>query len=121
LDSPLEPRSHSYEPLRGSSYTELPKDIHDTKAVVNIKNEDLECFKWCILAGLHPASNHAERLTNYQDYNGELNFDGIEFPVPIHQISKFEKQNRDISITVIAVTNDKKYKKQGMKGKKKTV
>lgn len=45
----------AYEPLQGSSYTELPKDIHNSKAVVNIKNEDLECFKWSILAAFHPA------------------------------------------------------------------
>lgn len=44
----------------------------------------------------------------------------LNFAVPIHQISKFEKQNRGISITVIGITNDKK-KKQGMKGKKNTV
>ena len=101
----------TYEPLQGSSYIELPKDILHTKAVVNIKNEDLECFKWCILAALHPASNHAEGLTNYQDYKEDLNFDGIEFPVPIHQMSKFEKQNPGISITVIGITNDKEEKK----------
>lgn len=97
----------TYEPLQGSSYIELPKDIHDTKAVVNIKNDDQKCFKWSILAALHPASNHAERLTNYQDYKDELNFDGIEFPVPIHQISKFEKQNSGISITVIGIKKKK--------------
>ena len=72
----------TYEPLQGSSYIKQPKDILDTKAVVNIKNEDLECFKWCILAALHPASNHPERPTNYQDYKEDLNFDGIEFCCP---------------------------------------
>ena len=107
----LIPEMGTYEPLQGSSYIELPKDIHDTKALVNIKNDDQQCFKRSILAALHPASNHAERLTNYQDYKEELKFDGIEFPVPIHQISKFEKQNRGISITVIGITNDNKYKK----------
>lgn len=72
----------TYEPLQGTSYIKQPKDILDTKAVVNIKNEDLECFKWCILAALHPASNHPERPTNYQDYKEDLNFDGIEFCCP---------------------------------------
>ena len=112
----------TYEPLQGSSYIELPKDIHDTKAVVNIKNDDQQCFKWFILAALHPASNHVERLTNYQDYKDELNFDGIEFPVPIHQISKFEKQNSGISITVIGIKKKKKKEVQNTRkeGEKKT-
>ena len=34
-----------YEPLGGSSYLDLPKDVYDSKAVINIKNEDQECFK----------------------------------------------------------------------------
>ena len=41
-------------------------DTPDSKAVVNIKNEDFECFKWSILAALHPASKDAQRVTNYQ-------------------------------------------------------
>ena len=89
--------------------------------MVKIKKGDLECFKWSILAALHPASKDAQRVTNYQEYKDELNFEGINFPVSIDKISKFEKQNPGISITVIGITNDKKYKKQGKKGKKKTV
>ena len=67
------------------------KDIHNSKAVVNIKNEDLECFKWSILAALHPASKDAQRVTKYQEYKDELNFEGINFSVTIDKISKFEK------------------------------
>ena len=34
-----------YEPLGGSSYLDLPEDVYDSKAVINIKIEDQECFK----------------------------------------------------------------------------
>ena len=37
-----------YDPLRGSSYIELPKSFQRKKAIVNIKNEDDDYFKWCI-------------------------------------------------------------------------
>jgi len=85
-----------YEPMGGSSYLELPKDIYDTKAVINVKNEDQQCFKWSILPALHPASNDAQRITKYQEYKDELNFTGINFPVTIDQIGKFEKkQSKD--------------------------
>ena len=97
----------TYEPLQESSYIELPKDIHDTKAVVNIKKEDLECFKWSILAALHPASENAPRVTKYKEYKDELNFEGISFPVTIDKISKFEKPNSGISITVIGMAKDR--------------
>lgn len=41
-----------YDPLRGSSYIELPKSFQRKKAIVNIKNEDDDCFKWCITRAL---------------------------------------------------------------------
>ena len=102
----------TYQPLQGSSYIELPKDILDSKAVVNIKNEDQACFKWSILAALHPVSVHPERLSHYERYRDELDFTGIEFPVTIDKISKFEKQNPGISVTVIGVSNEKTKKKK---------
>ena len=86
----------------------FPKDIHDSKAVVNIKNEDLECFKWSILAVLHPASKDAQRVTKYQEYKDELNFEGINFSMTIDKISKFEKQHPGISVAVIGIAKDKK-------------
>ena len=110
----------SYEPLQGSSYIELLKDIHATKAVVNIKNEDLECFKWSILAALHPAQHHVECLNHYQEYKNELNFEGINFSVTIDKISIFEKHNPGISVTVIGIVKDKKYR-LWLKQAKKTV
>ena len=37
-----------YKPLNGSSYIELPTDLRNTKnGLINIKNEDNECFRWC--------------------------------------------------------------------------
>ena len=35
-----------YQPIGASSYIELPKDIYDTKSIVNVKNEDQKCFMW---------------------------------------------------------------------------
>ena len=97
------------EPLQGEALIlNFPKDIHDSKAVVNIKNEDLECFKWSILAALHPASKDAQRVTKYQEYKDELNFEGINFSMTIDKISKFEKQHPGISVTVIGIAKDKK-------------
>ena len=35
-----------YVPLGGSSYIPLPKFLAAKKAIINLKNEDDECFKW---------------------------------------------------------------------------
>ena len=36
-----------YEPTKGNSYIPLPTELkHSTKGLVNLKNEDNECFRW---------------------------------------------------------------------------
>ena len=97
-----------YQPIGGSSYIELPKDIYDTKSIVNVKNKDQACFKWAVLAALHPAEHHAERIIHYEPYTDELNFTGIEFPVTVEQITKFERLNPEISVTVLGIDEAEK-------------
>ena len=48
-------------------------------------------------SALHPAKQHLNRLSSYPQVN--LNLEGIDFPTPISQIPKFEKQN-DLAINV---------------------
>ena len=82
-----------YKPLKGSSYLPLPKTLKDKKAI--IENKD-KCFMWSVLAALHPVpyKSNPERIHHYQPYVNELNLDGIECPVSISKIIKFEKQNK---------------------------
>ena len=38
----------TYKPLHGSSYIELPIELQNSaKGLINIKNKDDECFRWC--------------------------------------------------------------------------
>lgn len=75
--------------------------------MINVKNQDQECFRWSVLAALHPAGHHGERISHYQPYKEELNFEGINFPVTVDQISKFEKNYPGTSVTVIGIEEEK--------------
>lgn len=99
-----------YDPLRASSYIDLPKFIENKGAIINVKNHDEMCFKWAILSALYPARVHAEKLFHYYKYADELNFNGINFPMQINQIGKFEKINSEkkISVNVYYYDYDKK-------------
>ena len=45
----------TYDPLRGSSYIELPKKFRNAKKwLLNIRNNVQKCFLWCVLAHLYP-------------------------------------------------------------------
>ena len=54
----------SYLPLKGRSYLPLPEELrHSRKGLINIKNDDNECFRWCHVRHLNPLRHHNERIT----------------------------------------------------------
>ncbi len=108
---------YKYDPLKGSSWVELPSSVTNTKSVINIKNEDNECFKWSILASIHKQKSHRERVTKYLKYKDELNFEGITFPVKVDDIKKFEKLNK-INVNVFSMESDLKAIKRVTDDKK---
>src|SRR6188508_128987 len=94
----------TYNPVGGSSYIPLPKFLINKKALVNIQNTDECCFKWSVLASLHPSEGdnpHPNRVNQYKKYSSELNFDNIVFPVKLCDIPKFEEQNPNLTIGVL--------------------
>ena len=82
-----------YQPLKGSSYIELPKYLQTKKAIVNVKNQDNECLKWALLSALHPVGSNPHRVFKYKQYENELNLTGVEFPTPLSQMPKVERLN----------------------------
>ena len=84
-----------FNPLSASSYIPLPKKLAEKNAIINVKNEkDNECFKWAVTSAVFPAKEHGERLSKRMREDSEkFDWSGIEFPVSLKQIDKFEKQN----------------------------
>jgi hypothetical protein len=92
-----------YDPLKGRSYIPLPRDIATKKAIINIQNEDDQCFKWAVLSQLHQAHENPHRLSHYKRFEEDLNFEGIEFPFKLDDLPKFERRNAGISINVFGL------------------
>ena len=87
----------------GSSYTELPGWIKSKKAVINPQNKDEECFKWAAIEALHhkDIKHRPERISLLRPYENQYNWKGLEFPVSIKKIDKFEKNNPGIAVNVL--------------------
>ena len=52
-----------YEPMKGSSYIELPQELRNSaKGLINMKNEDNECFRWCHIRYLNPQDKYPQRI-----------------------------------------------------------
>ena len=84
-----------YNPLSASSYIKLPGKLYEKKAIINVQNEkDNECFKWAVTSAVFPQDKNAERLSKQMREDSEkFDWTGIEFPVSLKQIDKFENQN----------------------------
>ena len=51
-----------YVPIGGSSYIPLPEFLAAKKAIINLKSEDDECFKWVITRALNSVEKNSERI-----------------------------------------------------------
>ena len=99
-----------WDPIKGSSYIDLPKELKNKKAIINMKNEDNDkCFLWCVLRALNPKDRDAERIDkDLKNKENTLNMEGIDYPVSLKDIKRFEKQNLDISISVLGYSKDER-------------
>ena len=64
-----------YRPLRGSSYIPLPKELQNpAKGIINMQNNDNECFRWCHIRHLLPQNKNPQRIKKcdkkYVEKNG---------------------------------------------------
>ena len=110
-----------YKPLNGSSYIELPTELRNPKkGLINIKNKDDKCFRWCHIRHLNPQIEHPERIKKGdKQMINELNYDGIAFPVMQKQYNKIEMQN-SIRINVFGYKIDNHFPFTSPKRRSKT-
>ena len=98
-----------FNPMRAASYFKLPEEIALKKAIINVQNEDNECFKWAVTSAIYQTKVNPERMTKKLRENAaRLDWSGIEFPTSLQQIQKFEKQN-PYSINVFGWTGTSVY------------
>ena len=99
-----------YEPIKGNSYIQLPQELRNSsKGLINMKNEDNECFRWCHIRHLNPQDKYPQRIKKVdKEYINKLNYTSIEFPVTIKQYNKIEKQN-EININVFGYEGKQPY------------
>ncbi|XP_023311415.1 uncharacterized protein LOC111692008 [Anoplophora glabripennis] len=92
---------NKFTPQLGSSYINLPTSIKKKQACVNVKNGDDACFAWAVTSALYAVDfrNHPDRISSYPQPSSVLNLKGIQFPMTMKQIPRFEKQN-GVSVNV---------------------
>ena len=81
----------SFNPMRGSSFINTPPFIAKKRALLNLKNNDQECFIWAILSALlnFDRKEHTNRASKFLPFQNKRNFENISFLVVPNQISEF--------------------------------
>ena len=92
-----------YKPLNGSGCIELPMELRNSKkGLINMKNKDEECFRWCHIRHLNPQIKYPERIKKEdKKMINELNYDGIK--VPLSQKHYNKSKNRTASESMCLV------------------
>jgi hypothetical protein len=100
-------RIGQYRPLVGSSFIPTPASLMAKQALINVFNpDDNMCFAWAVLSALYPCKKNAERISKYRPHLNSIDLTGLNFPVPVNRIARFEKNNPTISINVYALGKD---------------
>ena len=94
------------DPLRASAFVPLPKWIQDKHAVTNIVGTGDDCFKWAVLAGLHPTAVQPHCMESYIDHVTKYDFSSLMFPVLLSAVASFAAKN-GISINVYGIEDRK--------------
>ena len=79
----------------GSTYIELPDGLKNSvKGLINIKNSDNKCFRWCHIRYLTLVRRHPERITK-EDKNmiDDPDYEEIKSPVSEKDYCRIERQN----------------------------
>ncbi|KAF4530226.1 hypothetical protein B566_EDAN018302, partial [Ephemera danica] len=96
-------RTSKINPLRASSYLQLPMDIAKKHAVINPRNfNDHECFKWCVCASQH-TGDYGGNIENLKQYVSEFNWTDVSYPTSFEDVKKFETSNKKVSINIFAL------------------
>ena len=87
----------SYLLMSGSTYIKLPVELrHSMKGLINIQNNDNECFMWCHVRHLNSDGTKLHRIIKKDREIKKLkkiNYEGVDFPVSKKDYGKIEVLN----------------------------
>ena len=98
----LDVNFHQLNLTRGSSYLPLPVWLVRKKAIVNPNNDNEECFKWSVIAVENAGMKDPQCISDLRKFMDNYDWSGLEFPVSIKDIGRFETRN-NISVNILAV------------------
>ena len=94
-------------PLKESSYIELPEQYRNPNyGLINIRNNDTECFKWSVDKYFCMDKRNPQRITKkLREEAQKLSFVNIKFPMAVNKIYILKKIIKYLSIFTVLMIN----------------
>ena len=76
--------------MKGSSYIKLPTELQNSsKGLINIKNKDNECFRWCHIRYLNPHDKDPQLIKKSDKlYIEKFDYSNVEFSIDYQTIQQ---------------------------------
>ena len=95
----------NYDPLVGISYIPRPELNNSMKGIINLKNKDIECFKWCHIRFINRQSKDANTIKKQdKEIAKTLAYSGINFPMKARDYEKVG-QRFNINVNIFGYEN----------------
>ena len=94
------------KPIRAASYIPTPPKFNNSRCgLINIQNDDQECFKWCMKYHQSAKDKNASRICKLKKVDDKYNYEEIEYPTSYDDIYRFEELNK-VCIYVFTLTEN---------------
>ena len=88
-------QSESTTTIRGSSYIPTPvKFAHPKSGLVNIRNTDDKCFKWCMVYHQSNKIKYSDMLSVLNKVEDTYTCEGVNSPASYGDIERFQENNK---------------------------
>jgi hypothetical protein len=106
--------TNGYRVRTGRGHVELPPPYNNSfSGLINIQNTDDVCFKYCVIAALHPPASKPTRMVYYvakknKHFYAKYDWTGVKFPTGVADIRRFENNNPGIAISCFTLCEETK-------------
>jgi hypothetical protein len=98
--------THTLKVQRGASYLPNPTKYANSKCgLINPRNTNQECFKYCMRYHQSPQTKHSDRITVLDKTEDKFNYGCMTFPPSLDDIKAFEEENK-ITINIFCMKGE---------------
>ena len=99
--------TYETKPLRAASYIVSPEKLRNAKCgIINLRNPDNECLKWCMRYHQSAKTNHSTSIASLKKIDDKYTYEDVCFPASIEDVRTLEAQNDNMAINLFSYNEE---------------